>query len=249
MKLKVAPILFSLFFILFLFLGVETGENLFSNFFGSGDASASAPLLESGQGEKDEDPFLLLIQVDDLNREKPVLQAAWLLGYGNPREGFLFFPLMPSQASDGASRDADLVQAFSINHKGEVEDDFFQILNERNLAWSGHVILDRTSLASLVGSLGGVRIENRLYSPVEAITLWDGNQADTGRVRSLQAKFISGVCERLMILDTTHLLQGLFEQLPGHLVMGDLTPERLGGIWQPLMAGGDVTCQFPTLSP
>jgi len=249
MKLKVAPILFSLFFLLFLFLGVETGENLFSSFWGSEDASASAPLMDPGEEERDEHPFMLLFQVDDLTREKPTLEAAWMLGYGNSQEGLLFFPLMPSQASDGASRDANLARAFALNQEGEVVDEFFQILNQRNLAWSGYVIVDRASLASVVGSLGGVRIENRLYSPAEAITLWEGNQADPIRVRSLQGQFISGVCERLRRLDTQSPLQGLYEGLSGHVVIGGMTPENLRAIWQPLMTGGDVTCQFPTLSP
>lgn len=249
MKLKAAPILFALFFILFLFLGVETGENLFSNIFGSEDASASALLMEPGAGEKVEDPFLLLMQVDDLSGEKPTLEAAWLLGYGNPREGLLFFPLLPSQSPDGALRDAELMQNFAINHQDELADNLARTLKDRNLAWSGYVVIDRTSLASVVGSLGGVRIENRLYSPAEAITLWNRSPADTDRVRNLQAQFISGVCERLMNLDAQGPLRGLFEELPGHVVMGDMTPDKMRGIWQPLMAGGDVTCQFPTLSP
>lgn len=249
MKLKVAPILFSLFFILFLFLGVETGENLFSNLVGSQHAAASAPLLEPGEGEGSEVPFMLLIQVDDLSRKNPTLEAAWLLGYGSPREGLQFFPLLPSQASDGASRDAALVQVFAMDRAGEVGDDFFRRLKKRNLAWSGYVVVDRPSLVNLVGSLGGVRIENRLYSPAEAVTLWGGNQTDAGRVRKMQAQFISGVCERLMVVDAQGLLRGLLEGLPGHVVMGDMTPDRLRGIWQPLLSGGDVSCQFPTLSP
>lgn len=249
MKLKVAPILFSIFFVLFLFLGVETGENLFSSLVGSDHAAASAPVLEPGEEEGSEVPFMLLIQVDDLSFRNPRLEAVWLLGYGSPQEGLLFFPLLPSQASDGASRDAALDQAFAIDRAGEVGEDFFQRLKERNLAWSGYVVVDRTSLVSLVGSLGGVRIENRLYSPAEATTLWGGNQADAGRVRKLQSQFISGVCERLMVVEAQGLLQGLLEGRPGHVVMGDVTPEKLRGIWQPLMAGGDVTCKFPTLSP
>lgn len=249
MKLKLAPVIFAVFFILFLILGVETGESIFSKFWGSNDASASASLTEVGRKEDVQEPFLLLIQVDELTRDDPSLEGVWLLSYGNSREALLFFPLMPSQADDGVSRDQALRQAFHVEGQGEVSSDFFDLLGKRNLAWSGYLVLDKHALSGVIGSMGGVRIENTLFSPAETYTLWGDSPEARMETRAVQSQFISGICERMAVLDGGVSLRHRFDQLQDHLYLEDMSLETLVQIWAPLVSGGDVSCQFPTISP
>jgi len=249
MNKKLVLVLFSIFFVLFLFLGLETGERLFPHLLGSGNVSASSLEAEVENGDNGEkEPFLLLVQVDDLSRDKPVLETVWLMSYGDPEGELLFFPLLPSQAVDGAERDRSLVSSFALDKRGYPHPDFLRILKDRNLDWSGVMLLDRIALREVVSALGGVRVEDTLYTPAEISTLWGMAQGDREKGRMIQAQFIRGVCNRLVVLDGGVSLLHLFERLPRHMALHHLTPTALSHIWQPLFTGGDSSCQFPTLS-
>jgi len=245
MKIKIAPFLFVICFSLFTVLGVESAQSLFSD--PPDTISAADPLgEESLDPDTGEEPFLLLIQVDDLQGEASVLESVWLLGYGGQDGDLLFFPLLPSQAGDGKERDQDLKAAFQFQDGGRPPSSFFNLLRDRNLDWSGYLLIDQKGLALISRSLeGGEGMDGAPSSP-ETFPAW--GSASTGRVedRIAQARFILRMCEQAAGFNSPDFLGDMFTGYANHFLLEGMSLSALNQIWEPIV-GGDGVCQFPTL--
>ena len=249
-KFKLAPLFFIVFFGLFMFLGVETGESMFASDESSPQTIVSERKEVESQAQTDEEePFILLIQVDDLTRLEPQLQGVWLMSSGEGLDHLLFFPLLPSQAEDGAERDRSLQSSFRLVDANQPDPRFFEQLSARNLAWSGYLLVDKAALHGLWGALGEVQTRADSDATDELISGWDGSLDRRDQIRREQAQFISAVCHGVSRLDPGQSLLGLFDDLSGHLYLEGLASLRLNQIWQPIIQGGHGGCQFPTLSP
>lgn len=244
-NIKLAPLFFIFFFALFLFLGVETGESMFSDPGQSTPMATSETPVVEGEGVFEvENPFLLLIQVDDLAEEEPQLDGVWLMSYGRGMEELLFFPLLPSQADDGDVRDQALVDVFGLNDGSRPHRRFFDLLEDRNLAWTGYLVLDRAALGELW------RLVAEPSQNSDGMSAWAGESFENrAQIRREQAQFISALCQRMSVRDPDGSLLSLFDTLPGHIYLEGMSSRDLSQIWQPITQGGPGGCQFPTLSP
>jgi len=245
MKIKVAPFMFVIFFSLFTVLGVESAQSLFSD--PPDTISASDPLgEESLDPDTGEEPFLLLIQVDELEGEAAVLESVWLVGYGGQDGDLLFFPLLPSQAGDGKERDQDLKAAFQVQAGGRPPSGFFNLLRDRNLDWSGYLLIDQKGLESISRTLEGGEGVDGAPSSLETFPAW--GSASTGRRddRIAQARFILSTCEKAAGLNSSDFLGDMFTRYANHLILEGMSLSAMDQIWEPIV-GGDGVCQFPTL--
>ncbi len=248
MKIKIAPFAFIIFFALFLVLGMETGQSLFAKGQGSTIISGTDSLAEEGADQVSKAaPFVLLIQVDDMQKTSPFLEGVWLMGYGSQTDPLLFFPLLPSQASDGQARDQALRESFYFADDGQPSSAFFNLLVERNLDWSGYLVMDRTALAAAVNALEKGELEG---GALDAATIsgWGPSTQDREGARVAQSDFILDVCEGVSALDSKGDLLPIFDVFADHLFLEGMSAADLSQLWGPITPGGSLRCQFPTLS-
>jgi hypothetical protein len=245
MKLKIAPIFFVIFFVFFLVLGMETGQSLLSGREGSAAISDLGPPEEEGS---DQDaggaPFVLLIQVDDMQKEPPHLESVWLMGFGDQSDPLLFFPLLPSQADDGPERDQALREAFAIKEGVQPSSPFFKLLVERNLDWSGYLVMDKSALAAVVSVIERGKVEES----GSMVPAWGPGVLNREDARAAQSDFILDICTGTAEMASPDEFLDLFEVFPDRLVLEGLSPATLRQIWGVSSQHEFGGCQFPTLA-
>ena len=245
MKSKVMPVIFTVFFGLFLFLGIKASQTLFSD--GEGPALITQKtrrpvLLEEQQEEPaSADPFTLLIYVDDLSKPDPLLQGVWLSRSGDTQQIKLFFPLFPSQAEDGIQRDLNLRGAFWLDEPTQPSEKFLTILRDRNLSWNYILLLDQAALVEIGLILQETNPDSYQLDPaaVAGLTYGVDNRAV---VQENQARYIRELCGQLPLPGQNELLQRFLEGFSGHILINSITPLEFNQSWQ-----GDISCLFPTL--
>ena len=245
MKSKVMLVLFTLFFGLFLFLGIKISQTLFSD--GERPAQMTQKtrgpvLLEEQQEEPaSADPFTLMIYVDDLSKPEPLLQGVWLSRSGDVEQIKLFFPLFPSQAEDGIQRDLNLRGAFWLDDPTQPSEKFLTILRDRNLTWNYIFLLDQAALMEISLILQETNPDSYQMNPaaIAGLTYSVDNRAV---VQENQARYIQELCGQLPLPGQNDLLQRFLEGFSGHILIKATTPLEFNQSWQ-----GDVSCLFPTL--
>jgi hypothetical protein len=248
MKSKFLLVAFTVFFSLFLFLGIRASQLVFSD---EDQPSMRSPALEIGGPITSEEepavlplqnPFTLIVFVDDLSIPAPVLEGAWLSRSGEILEVKMFFPVFPSQAEDGAKRDLILREAFWMDEPARPSDQFLATLSERNLSWDYILLIDHAAVLEIGVILAEI-------SP-------DSFQMDstklTGLVYSVdnrlisqenQALFIREICQQLPLPGQSELMQRFLEGFSGHLQLSGTTLLDYYHPWQ-----GAIQCEFPTLN-
>lgn len=245
MKSKVMLVLFTVFFGLFLFLGIKASQILFS------DGEGSAPLTQKTRGpilleEQQEkpapaDPFTLLIYMDDLSKPEPLLQGVWLSRSGDTQQIKLFFPLFPSQAEDGIQRDLNLRGAFWLDEPAQPSEKFLTILRDRNLSWDYIFLVDQAALGEISIILQEINPDSYQFNPTTVAGLT--YRVDTRvAVQENQARYIRELCGQLPLPGQNELLQRFLEGFSGHVMINAITPLEFYQSWR-----GEVSCLFPTL--
>jgi len=218
MKSKAMLVLFTVLFGLFLFLGIKASQTLFSE--GEGPAQMTqrtrGPVLLEEQQEEpaSEDPFTLLIYVDDLSKSEPLLQGVWLSRSGDTQQIKLFFPLFPSQAEDGIRRDLNLRGAFWLDEPTQPSEKFLTILRDRNLSWDYIFLLDQAALVEIGLILQETNPDSYQLKPttVAGLTYSVDNRTV---VQENQARYIRELCGQLPLPGQHELLQRFLEGFSG----------------------------------
>ncbi|MCJ7715604.1 MAG: hypothetical protein MUO54_03675 [Anaerolineales bacterium] len=246
MKSKLMLVLFAVFFSLFLFLGIKASQSVFSD----GDRlnpkaqyTRGPVLIEEQQGEPlPEDPFILVIYVDDLSKPDPLLEGVWLSRSGDVGQIKLFFPIFPSQAEDGIQRDLNLRGAFWLDEPTQLSDKFLTILRDRNLSWNQIFLIDQAALFEIGLILQETKPESYQLDLTALSNLSYGVDFRVA-VQQNQALYIQEICQQLPLPGQNELLQRFLEGFSGHILLIGTTPLEFNQSWQ-----GDLSCLFPTLS-
>ena len=246
MRSKFLLVAFTVLFSLFLFLGIRASQVVFSD--GDQDSVESQGPGIPSQMEAEpavlppQNPFTLIVFVDDLTVSDPLLEGAWLSRSGEVNEVKLFFPVFPSQAEDGLERDLNLRGAFWMEEPSRPSDQFLSVLIDRNLSWDFLLVLDHTSALEI----GVILME----------TYPESFQMDTAKLAGLaysvdnrlmtqenQALFIREICQQLPLPGQSELMQRYLEGFSGHLQISGTSLLDFYRPWQ-----GAVQCDFPTLN-
>lgn len=239
-------VLFTLFFSLFLFLGIKASQTAFSDGVGSNPQTQNTRgpiLLEEQQGDPIPlDSFTLLIFVDDVTKPDPLLQGVWLSRSGDVGQIILFFPIFPSQSDDGIQRDLNLRRAFWLDEPTQPSDKFLTILRDRNLSWDQIFLLDQAALFEIGLILQETNPDTYQFNPSTLSNLSYGVDFRV-EVQENQALFIQEICQQLPLPGQNELLQRFMEGFSGHILLIGTTPLEFNQSWQ-----GELSCLFPTLS-
>jgi hypothetical protein len=246
MKSKLMLILFAVCFSLFLFLGYQASQAVFSEEgppqVDSSDPSGPVLLEEQSAVPPPQDPFTLIVLVDDLTSSEPNLDGVWLRRSTDEGRGSLFFPIFPSQAEDGDRRDLNLRGAFWLGESQLPSQQFQTILKDRNLTWHRLILLDRIALDNIGRILGELSPD---FQPLNAVGLAGLSYTveNRGLVQSNQALYINNLCRQLPLPAHSELLQRFLEGFAGHLVVLQSTPLAITQSWSTVSY-----CSFPTMT-
>ncbi len=244
MKSKVVAVLFSVFFVLFLLLGIKTGQTLFGK-------RESPPLDQGWKTTPDEleilpqDPasqtFTLIIYVDDLTIPEPSLQGVWLSRSGEAPGTKYLFPIFPSQAEDGLIRDKTLQAVFWLTPDHYPVEPFLSEIALRNLSWQRLLIVDRAVLIELGNQVNGQTGEPILDVPglLPGTAYLPENRQ---QVQENQAQLIFSLCSTFRQADQGDLFIRFREGFSGHLALHGVSVEQFTSLWQRVNE-----CAFPTL--
>lgn len=248
MKSKILLVAFTVFFSLFLFLGIRASQVVFSDESQNGVISQSHGT--SGYPTSEEDPsvlippkpFTLIVFVDDLTAPDPLLEGAWLSRTGEEDGVKMFFPVFPSQAEDGLERDLNLRAAFWMDDTFRPSDQFLAMLSERNLSWDLLLILDQTT-ALEVGVILGETHPDSFQMDIATLAGLAYSGENRLTTQENQALFIREICQGLPLPGQSELMQRFLEGFSGHLHISGTTLLDFIHPWQ-----GAVQCEFPTLN-
>ena len=245
-KSKMILVLFTLSFSLFLFLGIKASQILFSE----GDEPGievqttwiSDIKEEYPEGSTIVDPFTLVIYVDDLTKNEPLLHGVWLTRSGESDKIKLFFPIFPSQADDGLRRDLNLRGAFWLEDNLQPSSRFLAILSDRNLSWDQIYLLDTTMLLE-VGWILQETYPETYQMNIGQVNNLNFDSENRINIQQNQAVFIREICAQLPLPSQNEILQRFLEGFSGHSVLIENTPLAFSESWH-----GNISCLFPTLT-
>ncbi|MDZ7843856.1 MAG: hypothetical protein U5K99_03500 [Anaerolineales bacterium] len=242
MKNKMIAGTFISLFFLFLILGIISSRKITA----SPTEQVSATLTASPRAEStDLEPsgeMILIILTQQTEGEAVLPQGVWLLTTDRDRSRSNFLPLLPSQAEDGEIRDKILRLSYSEDENGQPADNFFRVLEERNLTWDGYLVMEESTLSDLFQRVEGE--EKGHFTSFDQIWYQPEQRAV---VREAQARLIAEVCDFFnqgklsddLASDISDFLDqpGLDETAVGQLEYGEEDkPDQ-----------GVIECIFPTL--
>jgi hypothetical protein len=245
-KSKLILVLFTVSFSLFLFLGIKASQILFSEGDEPGIEVQTTWISDNQEaypeGSALADPFTLVIYVDDLTKQEPLLQGVWLTRSGESEKIKLFFPIFPSQADDGLRRDLNLRGAFWLEDTLQPSNRFLAILSDRNLSWDQIFLLDTTMLLEVDWILHETYPETYQVdiAQINNLSFDSENRIIT---QQNQAVYIRDICAQLPLPNQNEILQRFLEGFSGHSVLIGNIPLAFSQSWQ-----GNISCLFPTLT-
>jgi hypothetical protein len=214
---------------------------------------------------------LLLVTVDSLQAARPRLESVWLVELVPPDPRLTLLSVYPSFSAEDAQRDARLAGAFLVEASTDslqVGQAFLKTLQNRNLFWSGIILLDKSALAQTLDylnlpqpqqSLGGNQTSDKPTATTQPVGFPDGaakleampNASQNPQMAlfaqaSIYQELCQSAAQRNPVLDTSSQ-EELAKLLKGHLYL-DLDPKQvLPHLKAYQAAGTTLFCDFPTL--
>jgi len=145
-----------LIFILCVVFGFASAKTTWQTFYESlsPKGSTTAPSADTIQHN------FLVIRVDDLQSQQPVLLSAWIFFTTFTDPPYMIMKILyPNPRQDR------MVAAFSINADGKISPQFEQEVRKLNFPWDGHLILDNQGLEKINNWILEQPLELPPYSP------------------------------------------------------------------------------------
>jgi len=231
--------LFLLFLVFGLIAGLPIGRSLLSmNRLAGNEGSVrleSVPQPTTGQNS------WLILGVDDLDAASPRLESAWLALFFPGKPEVTLLPVFPVPG------ETLLEEQFALDRRGLPVAAFMDSLHAERLWWTGYVVLDTTSLTSILDLLNrlGPAI-SREARPIEVAGL-AGTKGDGITVQQSQTELLASPCRQSSGLLSGPEVQRLVRGISPHL-RTDLDLAQAARAW-PLTEAGRlmVDCEFPLL--
>jgi hypothetical protein len=214
---------------------------------------------------------LLLVTVDSLQAARPRLESVWLVELVPPDPCLTLLSVYPSFSGEEAQRDGSLAGAFrveAITNSLQVGQAFLEALQNRNLFWSGTVLLDKYALAQTLDYLNLPQLQQSLSGDQTSdkpnvTTQPVGSLNGTAKLKAMpsasqnpqmalfaQASIYQELCQsaaqRNPVLDASSQ-EELAKLLDGHLFL-DLDPKQVLPHLKAYQAPGTTLfCDFPAL--
>jgi len=187
---------------------------------------------------------ILLIGVDDLNKEKPVLMGLWLLMYFPENPNLTFAPVNPvvwrqAQTSTSQTNEINLVA-----RNGSLDKYFSNQLHQDDIWWHGYILLDSTAVKEAVqfsNKLNDLETINSFY-PVDDPYLFDDSDL-TGIAH--QTDLLNHFCRQTNNFTADTDFSEILALIPTH-IRTNLSLISIIQDWKSLISQeNNLVCEFP----
>lgn len=203
---------------------------------------AGAPSLGNGQRS------ILLVGADRLGDPRSNLESVWLALYVPSNALITLIPVYPSQKDERLSETDPLPLAFKFDEEKRLDPVFLESLENRNLWWSGYIILDDYALEKFINFLkkAGDRDDPK-FSTAFLTDLPSVKEDEQTALRS-QTTALQELCRASSRLDASTDIASLLSLIPEH-ILTDLNEGEILAEANLLFSNGrSLTCEFPTLT-
>ena len=158
---------------------------------------------------------IVLLGVDDLSKEKPVLRALWFASFSPPERQIDLLGIPVDTPLDGGRE--TIQESFSLFEPPDFGANFLAAITPyAPYPIQGFVVLDEEGFAELIDYVGGVMLDNQELSgraAVGALSLLKDQPIASLR---MQARLISSLTENAASIGTTPELTSLTALVPDH---------------------------------
>ena len=198
------------------------------------------PTLDNGQRT------ILLINVTDLKADTVQLNSVWLISYFLPSANITLLPLYPT--SSDAPVEAQLADAFSFteDHNGiKPNPNFLAVLQQKDIWWSGYLVLDETIFAQVIDALNGITLSGVHMTGSEAVEMLNLAEAGGHPPLARQTTLLQDICWNISAL-AFQPDWAVFKHQVGSHILTDLDPTQVLSDWLTMLGQpGNLTCEFP----
>ena len=163
----------------------------------------------------------------------------------------MLLPIYPTTGTqpDGTSSIEPLDRKFKLTPQRSMDSIFIQELKEREIWWTGHIIVDQYALADVVDFVAGANGDARLDG-VNAITSIPSAWGDPHDSLFGQADLIKELCQNTTGLPSVPRWQylHLFAMTQDHFSTDYKAEEALDEWLYLLSLGGGISCEFPSMA-
>lgn len=191
---------------------------------------------------------ILLILVNSLEEQSPLLEGVWLAIYMPSGTPMTLLPLYPGGVDGTSSQDAFLESVFRLSPERAVDPAFFNAIQDKGVWWSNYIIIDNTVLAKLVDLSGGIDRGSKHLDGQQVIASLAGNADKPQSAQVEQAFMLQKFCQNKANLAKTLNPDLISSSLADHF-QTDIELERMSKGLKNLHAlGNSYACEFPTLT-
>ena len=198
------------------------------------------PTLDNGQRT------ILLINVTDLKADTVQLNSVWLISYFLPSANITLLPLYPT--SSDAPVEAQLADAFSFieDHNGlKPNPNFLAVLQQKDIWWSGYLVLDETIFAQVIDALHGITLSGVHMTGSEAVEMLNLAEAGDHPPLARQTILLQEICWNVSTL-AFQPDWAVFKHQVGSHILTDLDPTQVLSDWLTMLnQPGNLACEFP----
>jgi hypothetical protein len=231
-------------FLISLLAGIGAGTFLFHNKANPRQASPTSSSLPKFPGGQES---IWLIAVDRLNVPTPRVEGIWLLAYIPNYPTITPLPLFPS---DNPQQDTELAKMFRFSSGRKIAPEFWDFMKKHNHPVGDYIVFDEVAAVSIMNLYGGVRIQGKLFSGMEALAhipkTWDDPQ---GSLRG-QVAVMDSVCKSIFNGQSGQTIPGMdmVNKEIGKHILSNLNLEKKSVEWQKVISSGNhKVCDFTYL--
>ncbi len=183
---------------------------------------------------------ILIIGVDQVTDPVVLLEGVWLLIFHRDTPEIEIIPIFPTISGDDPLQDHKLAGHFKLNSEGGPDEDFLDILREREILWHNYVLLDERALNAITD-----RMELPRARTSEYLQHWndDALVSLTGQIA-----LFDQLCQSFAQREHSKSISSFINNLAPFLVT-DVPPEEIADDWRLLRTYGEnLRCVFPTLT-
>jgi len=176
----------------------------------------------------------LIVGVDDLTAPDPQLRSLWFVSF-RPTAPDLFLLGIPLDAPVEGDPPLPISAHFSLNEQRELSQAFIDALyRTAPLDYQTTLLLDEQGFAGLVDFLGGLPINEAVFSGHEVLGIISLTDGDPAANLALQQRLLAAMAERASQLGEAPEVTSLVELMPTHF-RPSVTLNELVGLIAPLM--------------
>lgn len=210
--------------------------------FDAANAASSVPISLNSQNKD------LIILVDRIDLDKPVLRNVWLILSKKNGSTITFLPIYPDYSKDEQTVAQKLRDTFVMVENGSPGDDFLSELRNHGISWEHYIVIDDVLLAKGMDLAGGIQLDHQEIPASDVLSgNFYSNQAGK-EIEVIQSQLISNLCQKLPVISLHPDYEDFLLTVLSHSRSSFSFDEIIYQLRTTNQSEVPLECQFPTLS-